>query len=96
MSVIRSNLIHWLQDKITIFHINMWNMKIRSVYDLIIIEQNIQIKSTRSLVNDTFSVCGRLQFVKTVQKFFRREQRTEFQNTIQKFILFHTTIRFCN
>ena len=43
MAVIWSNLIHWLENKISILHINVWNMQIWSIDDLIVIKQNIKI-----------------------------------------------------
>ena len=56
MTVIWSNLIHRLENKITILHINMWNMQIRSIDDLIVIKQNIKIEGARSPVDQTVTV----------------------------------------
>ena len=96
MAVIRSNLIQRFQHKIAVFHINMRNMEIRGINDFIVIKQNVQIKGTRPPVDDAFSVCGSLQFVKTVKQFFWSQKRAETERTIEKFILLYTSIGFCD
>ena len=74
----------------------MRNMDIRCINDFIIIKQNIQIEGTRPPVDDTFSVGCRFQFMKTVEQLFRSQKRAETEHTIEKFILFYTSIGFCD
>ena len=95
MSVIRCKFIHWNQNKISVFDINMWNMKFQSVDDFIIIKQNVKIQSTRSPADNSFSVCSCFKFMKPVKKFFRCEKSTEFEGSVKKIILFHSTVWFC-
>ena len=47
-------------------------------------------------MDDTFSVGCRLQFMKTVKQLFRSQKRAETEHTIEKFILFYTSIGFCD
>ena len=77
MAVIWSNLIHRFQNKISILHINVWNMQIRSIDDLVVIKQNIKIEGTRSPVDQTFTVGFRFQFMKSVKQFFRSQKSAE-------------------
>ena len=77
MAVIWSNLIHRLENKISILHINVWNMQIWSIDDLIVIKQNIKIEGTRSPVDQTFTVGFCFQFMKSVKQFFRSQKSAE-------------------
>lgn len=44
MTVVWCDLIHRFQHKITVLHVDMRNVKIRSVDDLIVIKENVKIQ----------------------------------------------------
>ena len=96
MTVVWCDLIHRFQHKITVLHVDMRNVKIRSVDDLIVIKENVQIQGTWPPVDQAFAVGFCLQFMKSVEQFFRSQECTESQDSIQKFILFYTTVRLCD
>ena len=62
----------------------------------IIIQENIQIQSPRSPVDQTFAVCQLLHAMQLIQKLLRIQKRPELQTGIQKIILLHTAVRLCN
>ena len=92
MTVVWCDLIHRFQHKITVLHVDMRNVKIRSVDDLIVIKENVKIQY---VAPSGSGVRGwlLLQFMKSVEQFFRSQECTESQDSIQKFILFYTTVR---